>query len=134
MAFPLQAHRGGASLNGIGNELKFFKIDQNSFCYSWFRLQSIAIHCNRRGCRQEHLTRDFSHAPCTYDHTHIVAQGVSGAQSFHPHAIHHVTCLSVRCWSSFCLPFFISHFYLFSFKVFLSSVRHTSFHVVTAEG
>ena len=32
----------------------------------------------------------------------IVAQGVFGAHSFHPHAIHDVTCLSVRCWSSFC--------------------------------
>ena len=45
-------------------------------------------------CRQIHLTRDFSHAPCTCDHTHIVAQGVSGSQSLHPHAIHDVTCLS----------------------------------------
>ena len=35
------------SLNGIGNELiRFFKV---TFCYSWFRLQSIAIHCDRRG-------------------------------------------------------------------------------------
>ena len=29
---------------------------------------------------------------------------------------------------------FLSHFYLFSFTVYLFSVRHTSFHVVTAEG
>ena len=43
-------HRGVTSLNGIGNELiRLFLIDQNSFCYSWFRLQSIAIHSNRRG-------------------------------------------------------------------------------------
>ena len=28
---------------------KNFWIDENSFCYGWFRLQSIAIHCNRRG-------------------------------------------------------------------------------------
>ena len=54
--------------------------------------------------RQVHFTRDFSHAPCTCDHTHIVAQGVLGAHSFHPHAIHDVMCLKVRCWSSFCLP------------------------------
>ena len=54
-------------------------------------------------CRQEHFTRDFSHVPYTCDHTHIVAQGVSGAHSFHPRAIHDVTCLSVRCLSSFCL-------------------------------
>ena len=51
-----------------------------------------------------HFTRDFPHALCTCDHTHIVAQGVSGAESLHRHAIHDVTCLSVRCWSSFCLP------------------------------
>ena len=46
-----------------------------------------------------HLTRDFSHAPCTCDHTHIVAQGVSVRISLHPHAIHDVTCLSVRLLS-----------------------------------
>ena len=40
---PLQAHRGGTSLNGIGNELINVLIDETSFCYSWFRLQSIAI-------------------------------------------------------------------------------------------
>ena len=50
MASPLQAHRGGTSLNGIGNDLIifFFKVIF-FFCYSWFRLQSMAIHCNRRG-------------------------------------------------------------------------------------
>ena len=47
----------------------------------------------------DRLTRDFSHAPCTSDHTHIVAQGVCGAHSFHPHAIHDVTCLRVRLLS-----------------------------------
>ena len=50
-------------------------------------------------CRQMHLTRVFSHAPCTCDHTHIVAQGVSVRISLHPHAIHDVTCLSVRLLS-----------------------------------
>ena len=50
-------------------------------------------------CRQEHLTRDFSHAPCTCVHTHILAQGVSARVSFHPHAIHDVMCLSVRLLS-----------------------------------
>ena len=41
-----QALRGGTSLNGIGSELiRFFKWP---FCYSWFRLQLMAIHCNRR--------------------------------------------------------------------------------------
>ena len=42
----------------------------------------------------------FSHATCTCDHTHIVAQGVFGAHfSPHPHAIQDVTCLSVRLLS-----------------------------------
>ena len=45
----LQAHRGGTSLNGIGNELIRFFLSDFLFSYSWFRLQSIAIHCNRRG-------------------------------------------------------------------------------------
>ena len=48
-------------------------------------------------CRQEHLTRDFSHALCTCDHTHIEAQGVSVRISLRPHAIHDVKCLSVCC-------------------------------------
>ena len=45
----LQAHRGGTSLIEIGSELiKLFKLIKSLLCYSWFRLQSIAIHCNRR--------------------------------------------------------------------------------------
>ena len=44
----LQAHRGGTSLNGIGSELINFWTVQISYCYSWFRLQSRTIHCNRR--------------------------------------------------------------------------------------
>ena len=41
-----QALHGGTSLNGIGGAHKKFLSDL--FCYSWFRLQSVAIHCNRR--------------------------------------------------------------------------------------
>ena len=63
-------------------------------------------------CGQEHLTRDFCHAPCTCDHTRIVAEGVSGAQSLHAHAIHDVTCLSVCCLFVFVFLLFISFFYL----------------------
>ena len=54
-------------------------------------------------CRQEHLTRDFSHAPCTCDHTHIVAQGVSVRISLHPQAIHDVTCFERAFVVSSCL-------------------------------
>ena len=60
---------------------------------------AITLQVAPKYCRQMHLTRVFSHAPCTCDHTHIVAQGVSGAQSLHPHAIQDVTCLSVRLLS-----------------------------------
>ena len=45
---PLQAHRGGTSLNGIGKELIRIFSKWCSFCYSWFRLLSMATHCNRR--------------------------------------------------------------------------------------
>ena len=41
----------------------------------------------KKNCRHIHLTRDFSHAPCTRDHTHIVAQGVFGAH-FTPSTCH----------------------------------------------
>ena len=50
----LQVPRGGTHLNGVGSELTFFYFAQISFCYSWCRLQLIAIHCNRRGVSTEH--------------------------------------------------------------------------------
>ena len=56
-------------------------------------------------CRQIHLTRDFSHTPCTCDHTHIVAQGVSVRISLHPHAIHDVNMFErAFCLSLVSLP------------------------------
>ena len=64
----------------------------------------MAIHCNRRGCGQIHLTRHFS---CTYTQSdvHITLHGSRRATecvcvraSFHLHVIHDV-CLSVRCLS-----------------------------------
>ena len=65
-----------------------------------------ATRCEFVGSRQVGFCVDrytshvfFSHAPCTCDHTHILAQCVSGAQSLHLHAIHDVTCLSVRLLS-----------------------------------
>ena len=52
----LQVPRGGTHPNGVRSELTLKKkIPQVSlFCYSWFRLQLIAIHCNRRGVWTEH--------------------------------------------------------------------------------
>ena len=75
---------------------QFFIFAQTSFCCSWFRLQLIAIHCNRRGGGQNTFTRDFFSRTlsslCTH---HIVAQGVARRvciKHVHPHVI---TCLSV---------------------------------------
>ena len=63
---PLQAHRGGTSLNGIGNELmRNFKLI--FFCYSWFRLQSMAIRCNRRG-----VNRYTSHVIFLMQFAHLI--------------------------------------------------------------
>ena len=78
-------------------------------------------------CRQEHLTRDFSHAPCTCDHIHIVAQGVSVRISLHPHAIHDVTCFERAFVVSSCLSLscFSPTSTFFSFTVYLFSVPHT---------
>ena len=84
----------------------FFIFAHISFCYSRFRLQLIAIHCNRRGVWTEHphtrLSRTLS-SLCTH---HIVAQGVARRvciKHVHPRVI---TCLSVCCFlvlSSSCL-------------------------------
>ena len=65
----LKVLRGGTHLNGVGSELTIFlNFAQISlFCFSWFRLQLIAIHCNRRGVvdrtpSHETLSRHFH--PC----------------------------------------------------------------------
>ena len=88
---PLQPHRRGTSLNGIGHELiKKILIDRNSFVTVGFVCIRYRSTVTDGVSRQIHLTRDFSHARCTCDHTLIVAQGVLGAHSFHPHAIHDV--------------------------------------------
>ena len=102
----LPAHRGGTSVNGIGGELtRFFYVI--SFFKSWFRLQSIAIHCNRRVCRQIHFTRHFSHAVCIIHFMHITLDGSSVC--LYLHAIHDErlivrslsvsSCLSFSCFS-----------------------------------
>ena len=114
----------------------------NWFCYSWFRLQSIAIHCNRRevcelyfvspsgvACVDRYTSHETLLQHFHFLHTHhIVAQGVFGAHSLHLHVIHDVTCLSVRCLFSFCL--LLPLVPLFSLTDFLSSVLHINFHNV----
>ena len=100
IGFHLQVPRGGTHLNGVGSELTFFfYIYFALFVTVGFRLQSIAIHCNRRECGQNTHSAFFSHictlsSLCTH---HIVAQGVARRvciKHVHPHVI---TCLSVCC-------------------------------------
>ena len=80
-----------------------FLIVQIFFCYSWFRLQSIAIHCNRRGSEDRytsHETLSQTHWPCARITLRLkVSQRVSDKIT-HAHVI---TCLSVRCLFLFCL-------------------------------
>ena len=44
----LQVLRGGSHPNGVGSKLTLFFLLESLFCCSWFRLQLISIHCNRR--------------------------------------------------------------------------------------
>ena len=135
---PLQAHRGGTNLM---SSLEFVK--WSSFCYSWFRLQSMAMHCNWRGCRQIHLPRHFSHAVCTIHFMHITLHGSRRATqcvcvraSFHLHAIYDV-CLIVRSLSvSSCSSFscFFSVVSLFSSTLYLHSDQPFISNVNSVEG
>ena len=109
---------------------------ENSFCHSWFRLQSITIHCNQRVC----VDRYTSHVFFLMHLAHVITVTswlkVSVVRiSLHPHAIHDVICLSVRllslrvCLSPVTLPLLP-----FLFTVYLFSVLLINFHVVgTAE-
>ena len=96
----LQVFRGGTHLNRVGSELAFCFLLRYLFCYSWFRLQLIAIHCNRRVVWSEHprtrLPRTLS-SLCTH---HTVAQVFARRvciKHVHPHVI---TCLSGHCLKS----------------------------------
>ena len=108
---PLQAHRGGTSLNGIGNELIKFVHSDLLFVTVGF------VYCRWRSTvtdglsRQIHLTRHFSHAVCTFNYMHITlhdsrraTQRVFVRASFHLLVIHDgcltVCCLSLRVCSS----------------------------------
>ena len=65
IGLQLQVLREGTNPNGVGSEFHTIFFARISFFYSWFRLQLIAIHCNRRGVWTEHFhTRIFSHI-CT---------------------------------------------------------------------
>ena len=130
---PHKAHRGGTSLNWIGNELISFFFDENSFCYSWFRLQSIAIHCKAMGwCGQILLTRHFSRAVCTSNYMHITTAWLKTSHPTCLCALHSIFMLSMMCaWAFFVsllvfvLLLFLSVVYLFSSTLYLYSARHS---------
>ena len=128
----LQVPRGGTHLKGVGKELTIFLFCSDLFfCDSWFRLQLIAIHCNRRGCGQNTLTRDF------FSNTFILVH------TSHCGSRCRTTCLHKTCSSTchhmserllfprfvffLCLSclYFLSLFYLFSVLNFiLHAVEH----------
>ena len=108
---------------------------ESPFYYSWFRLQLVAIHCNRRAVWTEH-----PHTSYFLAHLH----------TFHPHAPHgsrcRTTCLhkralihmSPRVWSrvvSPCFDPFLSFECLYFLSIlFISSILVIILHVVeTAE-
>ena len=137
---PLQARRGGTSLNG--ELIIFFLIDENPFCYSWFRIQSKAIHCSRRGVWTDtphtfflmHIARVNVCILTAWLKTSQVSMCLLCAFSFHLHVIHDV-CLSVRWSFLVCLSLlFLSVVYLFSSKLYLYCARHSIFNVDTREG
>ena len=92
----IQAHRGVRSLNGIGSEVINFLIVQIFFCYSWFRLQSITIHCNRRTVQTDYTSHESFLEHFHFVHITLWLKVSQRAHSLHPNAIHDVTCLSVR--------------------------------------
>ena len=115
----LQVFRGGTHLNGVGSELTFF-FAEIAFCYSWFRMKLIAIHCNRRVVWTEHPhTRLFLD---TFTLVHTSHCG-SRCRSTCLHKTCSSTCYHMSegllfpcfvfflCLSCLCVP---SHFSLFS--------------------
>ena len=68
-----QHPRGGTNPNGIGSELTENVLLESLFCDSWFRLQLIAIHYNRRECEQNTLARVFSRTfvQSSFAHMHL---------------------------------------------------------------
>ena len=84
------------------------------FCYSWFHLQSMAIHCDRREVWTDTFHTFFSHALCTSDcvHTHRMAQD-------EPRSNVSLCAFDSRCWSSFCPS-------LVSLRLLTSSLPHST--------
>ena len=57
IGLQLQVPRGGAHPNRVGSEITKIVARISLFCYSWFRLQSIAIAVSDGECEQNTLTQ-----------------------------------------------------------------------------
>ena len=131
MGFHLQVPRGGTHPNElVGSELTFLFCSDLFFVTVGFVYSRWRFHCNRRLCRQMHLTRDFFSTHSSLCAHHIVAQGVAAPclhkNNVHPHVI---TCLSVCC--SFVLSSSsVSRASTFFFHFYLFSVLNFNLHVV----
>ena len=81
------------------------------FCYSWFRLQSIAIHCNRRGVyTYTPHTRHFH--PCAHITLWLkVSYDVSASSTCH-HMSERLLFPSFVFFLCLSCLYFLSHFYL----------------------
>ena len=138
IGLQLQVHRDGTNPNGVGSELAVFLLLESLFCYSWFCLQLIAIHCNRRVCEHNTLTpRIFSHM-CTHFIlvlVHRMAQGVAARVFIKTcsSTCHHVSDRSFSLHPLTSSSLSLECHYTFS-DFFISSIMVIFLHVVgTAE-
>ena len=70
-----------------------------SFCYSWFRLQLIKIHCNRRECEQNILTQRMvlQHVSCKKSASSTCHHVSDCALSLHPLISSFLSSVSTSC-------------------------------------
>ena len=104
------------------NIFKRMKWSRSFFCYSWFRLQSMAIHCNRRGVYTDSPHTSFF--SCTVRMLSDVYHTTLARASFHLHAIHgeRLSVCLLRLFLALTSSVCLSVFYLFSSTLYLHSV------------
>ena len=117
----------------LGMSSQFFDFAQISFCYSWFRLELIAIHCNRRGVWTEH------------PHTRRFLDTFILVHTSHCGSRYRTTCLHKTCSSTChhmsarllfpCFVFFLclSCLYVLSYFYLISVLNFNSHDVENAE-
>ena len=133
VGFHLQVPRGGTHPNGVGSELTKIFLLESLFCYSWFRLQLMAIHCNRREVWTQHPHTTYFLAQL---HTfHLCSQAPHGSWSRSACLMKNIFIhMSPRVWScvvSPCFDLFLSFECLFLLSILLiSSILVIILHVV----